>query len=589
MSSASFPSQTPMDAPPRKSRAGRIILFVVLGLILVIAAIGVTGYFVAGRFFGAQRNTPALLPADTQIYASINPNLSAIPGLARIQAAYQQSDPEAAADAQQQLEDTLGLNFRDDIQPWIGAEMAVAVSGVTDLNAEAEELAETGNISILLASRDNAKAEAALAKVRAKREADNGETFSEEVYKNVTITTSSGGDDDSPLGAYAIVSDNAVIASNADTIKQMIDRNGATENTLAQSEAYKQTIAGLPDNAVGYVYVSGDLIRDATEQSLEQQREMLGSEALIEQFERQQAAINAFVGMGASISVPAEGVQFDTSIKFDMTKLDQATREQFDATKITVSDALLKSINKDAMFTYAIPIPDTFRTQMEQLINSSPEAEQQVAAFEQQFDFDLEQDLLAWLSGEFALVVMPAGEQSADSPLADVPVSGYMVVRSKDMAAAKSGLPKIAAALEQVGGVSFTAQDVGGVEWQTVGDPSTDVVLGGYGFVGDSVVLGALESGLSAAAGAGSAPLVDDATFKAAQGKVVSPSGGIVYVNVQDAINAAIQLEDQTRAEFDETQPGKAFKPIQSVIASGEPGVSDDGLMKSRLFVTINE
>lgn len=591
MSSASFPSQTPMDAAPRKSRVGRIILFVVLGIVVALLLLGGVAFALAGRFFSAQRNTPALLAADTQIYASINPNLSAVPGLVRLQNAYQQSDPEAAADTEKQLEDTLGVNFRQDIQPWIGAEMAVAVSGITELSAETdmEELAQTIDLSMLLASRDNAKAEAALAKIRAKRQADNGETFTEEIYKGVTITSASGGADESPLDAYAIVKDNAVIASDATLIKEMIDRDGATENTLAQSESYKQTIAGLPTSAVGYLYFDGDLLRSVGTQNLQTQLDLLGdNDGLRKQFERQQQMLDALIGMGASISVPNEGVQFDTSVKVDLAQLDQATRDQMNVAKLPISDALLKSVSKDAIATYAVPIPDTFRQQMEDVIMGLPEAEEQIAAFEQQFDLDLEKDVLGWISGEFALVVLPAGEQPADSMLASAPASGYIVVRSKDMAAARAGLPKIASALEQVGGITFETTTLGGVDWQTLNEPATEQAVGGYGFIGDSVVLGFLEPGMTGAAGASSASLADDATFKTAQGQVVSPSGGVMYVNMQGLVEAMIKTQDQTRTEFDETQQGRALKPIQNMIASGEPGVNDEGLMKSRLFVTVS-
>lgn len=590
MSSASFPSQTPMDTAPRKSRVGRIILFTVLGLVVALLLLGGIAYALAGRFFSAQRNTPALLPADTQVYASINPSLSSLPGLVRLQNAYQQDNAEATADAEKQFEDMFGINFRQDVQPWIGPEMAIAVSGLTEFDAEAEadEMFKTADLSILLASRDNAKAEATLAKIRAKRQADEGETFSEETYKGVTITSASGADGAGP-GAYAIVKDNAVIASRPETIKQMIDRDGATENTLAQSESYKQTIAGLPSDAIGYLYLSGELLRTVAEPSLQEQIDQLGdSTGLQEQFQRQQQMLNAFVGMGASISVPNDGVQFDTSVKIDLAQLDQTVRDQMNATKLPISDALLKSVSKDAIGAYAVPIPDTFRQQMTDLIMSLPEAEEQIAALEQQFDLDLEQDVLGWISGEFALVLLPGGEPTDESFMASAPVSGYLVVRSKDMASAKAGLPKIASALEQVGGITFESKQLGGVDWQTVGYPETEQAIGGYGFVGDSVVLGFLESSMTSAAGASSASLADDATFKTAQGHVVSPSGGVMYVNVQGAIDAGARAQGQSRAEFDETQQGRALKPVQNLIASGEPGVNDEGLMKARLFVTVS-
>lgn len=586
----SYPAQTPSDAAPRKSNKGRIILFVVLGLLVVLLALGGAAYALAGRFLSAQRNTPALLPADTQFYASINPNLSAFAGAKRLQDAYLQTDPEATEDFNKQLQDQFGVTFKDDIQPWVGLEMAIAVSGIDNLNQDVSDpsaVAQEADATILIASRDNAKAQEFLNKVRAKAEADEGQKFTEEDYKGTKITVNETDTDGELKGAYAIVQNNVVLASSAQLIKNMIDRSGSTQNTLAESADYKATIAGLPTDGVGYVYVAGDLLRKATEQSANQLNELgADSDALKAQLDLQREIVGAFQGLGAALTLPEDGVQLDTAVKFDMSKLGDKAKQQFEATRVQVSDALLNGVAKNALAVYALPIPDTFRTQIEEFIKSLPDAEEQIQSFEQQFNLDLEQDVLSWISGEMAVVVMP-GEKSTDGSLSDVPVSGYLVLRSKDKAAAEQGLGKIADALSSAAGIQFTETDLGGAKWQAVNDPSTDSALGGYAFINDAVVFGFAEPAMTAAGGASSDPIANDATFKAAQGKAYSPSGALAYVDVQDAINTAVEFQGQTRAEFDETDGGKALKPIQSMIISGEPGVNAEGLGRARFFMAV--
>lgn len=582
MSNASFPSPTPMNAP-KKRRA--IWPFVLIGLAIVLIGGGAAAYAVAGRYFQAQRNTPALVSADTQVYASVNPNLSALPGFQRLQQAYTANDPEAQADAEKQLEDLLGLNFKNDIQPWIGLEIAVAVDGLDALDPMMGDPTQItdANVTILLASRDNAKAQAALDKFRSAREAE-GESFATEEYKGIAVTV--GNDDEDAPGAYAIVRDNVVIASDAQAIKNVIDRAESGENTLAQSPAYAETMKSLPATAVGYVYISGAAMNSVTESGLEQQEAMLtsmGSNPFQKQIDQQREVMGALQGLGIAVSVPEDGVAFDTAIKWDMSKLSDATKAQFAASRAELSDTMIRSVSKDALAVYAMPIPDTFRAQIADLINGSPEIRQQVAEMEDQLSISVEKDILSWISGEVAFVLTPA-DVDADM----LPMSGYIALRSKDQEAARQGLPKIADVLGMMGGMPFEEQELNGVTWQTVSDPMNNKPFGGYTFIDDAVIFGVMEPGMRAAATASTSSLADDDMFKTAQGKAFSPGGALFYVDVPDAVKAGVASNGQSQSDFDASASGKGLKPIQSVILSGEPGVSDDGTMRGRLFVAIS-
>src|SRR5947207_1012165 len=184
------------DAPPppaAPARRGRGWLYAGIGAILVIA-IGAGFFFVLGKtLFQGQRAIPRLVGDDTQLYVSFTPNLSAIPGVQRLQAAYPQLfvDKDTAS-IDQQLNELLGVNFKDDVQPWIGAEMAIAVGGLKDFAPQGgalsapptEELAKDARVSIILSARDNAKAEAFLEKQRSGR-GGKGQQFDKSEYKGV--------------------------------------------------------------------------------------------------------------------------------------------------------------------------------------------------------------------------------------------------------------------------------------------------------------------------------------------------------------------------------------------------------------------
>ncbi|HEY3230596.1 MAG TPA: DUF3352 domain-containing protein, partial [Roseiflexaceae bacterium] len=187
--------ETDMPPPAPPARRGRGWLYAGIGAILVIA-IGAGFFFVLSKtLFQGQRAIPRLVGDDTQLYVSFTPNLSAIPGVQRLQAAYPQLFVDKdTTNLDKQLDELLGVNFKDDVRPWIGAEMAVAVSGLKDFAPKGgplsapptEELAKEAKVTIVLAASDKDKAQAFLDKQRAGR-GGKGQQFDKSDYKGVTI------------------------------------------------------------------------------------------------------------------------------------------------------------------------------------------------------------------------------------------------------------------------------------------------------------------------------------------------------------------------------------------------------------------
>ncbi|MBC8075803.1 MAG: DUF3352 domain-containing protein, partial [Chloroflexales bacterium] len=313
------PSYQPV--PPQPARRSRTWLFVLIGGLLValaLIAVGV-GWLIYNRLTSSQSDIPTMMGADTQLYATIAPNLSVLPGVARLQEAYPELFLENdASSADNQLEELLGVNFKEDVQPWVGTEMAVAVSGLKEFTLGGGSLGgdvldsdrlvllgQQAKVAIVLSSRADAKARAFLDKQREHRKGD-GQDFDESTYENITIYEQQEAEN-SPIAAFALVRGFVVFASDKNTLTTMIDRDPRGAETLAANERFKTLRASLPSTAVGYFYVNGATLSDASAAMIEQiTTEMTPAQA--DQMEESLANVKALQAIGASISVVDTGV-----------------------------------------------------------------------------------------------------------------------------------------------------------------------------------------------------------------------------------------------------------------------------------------
>ncbi|HEX5692882.1 MAG TPA: DUF3352 domain-containing protein, partial [Roseiflexaceae bacterium] len=397
-------SETELPKPPAApERRSRIWLYVAIGAVLVLA-VGAGLAFTVGRtLFQAQRSIPKLLGDDTQLYVAFTPNLSALPGVQRLQAAYPQLfvDKDTSA-IDEQLNELMGVTFKDDIQPWIGTEMAFAINGIKDIAPQGgalatspeEMLADQAKVSIILASRDNAKAQAFLDKQRTSR-GGKGEQFSQSEHNGVTIYEQQDADR-SPLAAFALTQSYVIFASDAATINTIIDRGADGKATLDDSPRFKGVLNNLPKSAIGYVYVDGVSASSVLDGAV--QDSLSGMPAGQQQKLKEQLNnLKALLGMGMSVSADAEGLQFDSAANFDTSKLDSTMQAQLEDARTPVDAARLKNISDKAMALFTFRSPSTFKQQILDAIKGQENGEEQLKEFEDQVGLDLEKDLLDWL------------------------------------------------------------------------------------------------------------------------------------------------------------------------------------------------
>jgi|GEM_PF-464194 hypothetical protein len=581
-----LPSPTPPSEP---KKGGRGLLYVGIGALLVIL-IGAGFAVVLGRtLFQGKRDIPQIVSADTQLYISLTPNLSAVEGVQRLKAAYPKLFIEQdSSSLDEDLKEDLGVTFKEDILPWLGTEMSFVIRGIP-ANSQLDDLddstigdmLDTAEIALILTSRDDAAAKAFLDKQRAHREG-LGDSFTTTEAFGRTIYEKTEGEKN-PLSAFTQVDGYILFGNNAAALNRIMELHSKGGESLADNPRFKNVLADLPQKAVFYAFMDGVSLNEVFSEAVQASLNEMTFEQRA-QFEDQLNNVKALQGMGLSISIDPEGLQFDTTVQIDAGKLSPDYAAQLKESKTGTDPERLKLISKDALGLITFRLPSTFKDQVMEAMAADGDIEETLAEIEDQIGINLEQDILSWMHGDVSLVVLP-GEQVGDI---SIPVTGFISIRPVDLAAAERGMDKIGVVLKQLAnsqGIELEEETFNGVLWTVVRSPMDDsgTSLGGYGFAGPELVFAVGQHALDTAGGPPN-PISDEATFKLATGKVYTPNTGLFYINT-DKIEDVLTEFDM----IDEDSEGyELFHPIQAVTASGTPGLDDKGAVRARLFILLN-
>ncbi|MBX0329599.1 DUF3352 domain-containing protein [Oscillochloris sp. ZM17-4] len=580
------PSDTIPSAPAPERGNRRTLLLLIGGGVAALLVIAIGVGILAWQLLGSRPNSiPQLIAGDTQIYAAITPNLSDLPNIDRLRKAFPEAlDYQNNADTNDQLVETMGVTFNDDIAPWIGTEMAAAVSGLpfdqlfdssgAGLDGEAA-LAEQAQVVLVLTSRDEKAAQAFLDKQRQHREGQ-GQQFASSEAQGATIYAQQGGDP-SPIAAFGIVRGNVVFATGPDLIAAIAARDPDGKDTLAASARFQQVLASLSADRLGFVFVDGAPIARALQANSDQVIGQLQGDAA-DQLREQLKSVDALQGIGLSLSVLADGVAFDALASFDRAGLSQATLDQISEATAPVSADRTGRVSAETLAAFSFRLPSTFGKQIRDGINSVPGADAQIASVEQETGLDLDRDLLSWLQGEATIVLLP-GEEIMGST---TPVSGYFALKPNDRGAAEDGMGRIVKALDELSGgqIGLHEEQLGGVAWQVVG--TDQEVAAGYGFVGDDLVIGVGPSTLAAAASP-AAPLSGDQAYQAGLKALPAPNGGLMFVNLPAVLGLAQDL-----GGLDAPTVTDRLAPFKAITIAGSPGMDDKGVARGRLYLVIS-
>jgi hypothetical protein len=289
-------------------------LLIPAGAVLALGAVSAAAVLLLAKQTSAIEK---MVPASADVIAVVNLDPSVTQKVNLLRAVHSFPDYKTDKAITDKLDATLkgsDLSFSGDFQPWLGSEIGFSAS----LN-----LASTTNspAAFYVLSKDDTKARAMLAKLRASKWAKDYQ-WKDEPYGGITITVGTPKAASGTAGVYTIVDHVVVLANSTALIHEIIDADQGRAARMVDSSDYKATLAGLPSDRIGAVYVNGkSLVGNVKKQMATTPALSLALKNVND--------VDALQGIGATLSANGDGLLADVLVKVDQSKLSPATREAF--------------------------------------------------------------------------------------------------------------------------------------------------------------------------------------------------------------------------------------------------------------------
>jgi hypothetical protein len=553
----------PYQEPKRRSPIGLIIAAIaaVVVVIVVVVVLWLLGVFSGGGV----PVTPQAMPDKVGFFATARVDIEGLAGFKHLSEIYRDI-PEFDDQWDEMLdsfEDQTGMNFDEDIKPWLGGEVAV---GLTDLeSAIGGSYGTQPGVVIVLTSRNNKAADEFLVKFRDYMEEENDYNFSEEEYDRVTYYYAEPESEWDRPPVFGRINNYVVITTDQDMMEDTIDAVHGKRDSLAEDKEYSRVLQALPRGAVAYaVYPDfGDTMRQGVESSYTE----LPAEAADQ--------IEAIQGMGMAVSLDKEGVKVDIVVTFDPKKLSDEALKLMQSRR--GDERILEYVPADALgFFSGYDLGTTWRNAYATLEQDEDFA-QQLEDLGDQLGMTIDGELLSWTTGGFALAIVEAQ--------GDIPIGGYGVLSVSDQEEADKVVNDLADALAEQSNVEFDTEDFNDVELQVVRDPYTDELVAGYGFFDKVLLVAYGEDAMNLATDRGEA-VTKNKNFQRVRAHLPQ-SNGYLYINVESALQFALdQMDGYTRDSFEEsTLP--YLEPIKGIGMAGGATDTRNGVSRATVYIYI--
>ena len=430
-----------------------------------------------------------------------------------------------------------GLDYRQDIQPWLSDEITLAVT-TPDIDRNDQNGRQPGYL-MALATKDAARSREFLELLFSKR-AIAGTNLAFEQYKGVKLiyddsrspidnqkaVDPKSANEGTPL-AGTVVGDHFVLfANHPKVLRDAINNIQAPDLNLTSSSLYQQAITLLPPSRIGVIFLN--LPSVAAWQGLELQHKTYESQIIALELNRQ--------GLLAETSLLAAP---DQEISPPAPKLSQpvaALQYIPSATGFSISGSDLSRLKNTDLNQLWAQVSATLSggsgdDAISRLIN------QPLAALEARWGIDLPQDIFSWVQGEYALGLLPHAESTT---------SDWIFVAQKS-AAAEQGISRLDAIASQ-SGLSISSLPLGNQKisaWtELITAPASAAepdrasitlkakVHGVHTTVGNYEILTSSVEAMDAALKAPQVgALVDNPQFQASIKAIPRPNEGYLYVD----------------------------------------------------------
>jgi hypothetical protein len=221
--------------------SSRFGLIVTAGLVAVAAVVGGAILFTSSKASEVNLTTASLVPEDAGVYIALNTDLTSSQWVSTFNLVKRLGTKDPEGDLKDNAELT-GLDWEDDIAPFLGGNGAVYFKGVSISDVSAEG-------AVILRCKDAKKALRVV-----EDQAGRGD---EDSYGGVDSIEVMDG------GYAARIGDHLVLAFDLDSLKTVIDVSNGKQKALASVDDFQRLRDELTGNFLGFVYVSAqDLVGD---------------------------------------------------------------------------------------------------------------------------------------------------------------------------------------------------------------------------------------------------------------------------------------------------------------------------------------
>ena len=303
-----------------------------------------------------------------------------------------------------------GLDYRRDIQPWLGDEITLAVTAI-DIDRDDHNGRQPGYL-MALATKDAARSREFLDLLFDKR-AIAGTDLTSEEYKGVRLiydnsrpqvdkqnTLERTAKSEQTLAGAVVGSRFVLFANHPKVLRDAINNVQATDLNLTSFNEYQQALTQLPQSRIGLIFLN--LPNVATWQGLEPQPHTYESQIIALELNRQ--------GLLAETTLLAAPEQEISPPAPMLSQLVGALQYIPSATGFSISGSdlsQLKNTNLNQLWTQVSDVVSgSGYDAISRLVN------QPLANLQARWGIDLPQDIFSWVKGEYALGLLPHADKT---------------------------------------------------------------------------------------------------------------------------------------------------------------------------------
>jgi hypothetical protein len=551
------------EAYRRGSRGVAPFVFIIGAVVVILAVAGAGAYIFLGSASHPNEGTASYLPADTDIYFSLNmrPGAGQLLQVRSIINRYTDNPDflDKVDDLVNTVEDETKIHLIDDVLPWLGPELAIGIMNVGETQEDTQVVAFIG-------TRDSEASERVLRRFVNFLEDQEEADFLRDTYEGFTIYREISR---AESVHFAITNDYLVVSATERLLEDTLDMMIKSEDALSDKQEFKDARASVRERRFSFLYVDVDSIMN---QAVNQGdiEDALGTSNLRELRDR----LPGILGVSSSF--------VDSGIRIDGFYSTPLGSDIIPPVNSLGSAGLLPD---DTMALISVTGLKEIWDETEDALDIGPT----MGGFEAGIGIDIDRDILGWMTGEVAIALLSSSLSS--EPIFDFSsaIHALAFFGFSDYRDAEDAMDNIVNALEDLG-VRFDDVEIEGEEATMVdlrAFMGTTAYNPGFIFLDNHLVLGTTQNALRTVVEVQNGDedsLSDDSEFSRVMEMAPENKNAIFFLNLKEIIEAVeTPMNPATRDSYRENV-APYIEPMRAFLVGGE---TNEAATTFTLIITI--